>query len=273
MKKISKIFLVCILGIIVTNSIYAYDFPFPDLDMMFDNTFTKDEEIRQKIYFGIWAEYRKMWEDFNSLIKEEGTLPYCIYDALADLRDKYKNSNKRIPITFTLGGQTTIPCGDFWDGQRLGLYWGLPDDNYSGLGIFIYGIWDKLFRTSKDGTKNHCLKAVIFHEMLHFAIDYAVKNETTVKNEFSINFAQNTIFMIPVLVNGTWIIIKPRTTVMNLFSDEGVVEDCELKLYPFPCGLNSYKSAEYKNEFYSNGARRFNPKQEDCILCAICKKK
>ncbi len=74
-----------ILSIILANCIYAYDLPFPDLDLTFDNTFTEDLEIRQKIKFGIWAAYREMWEDFNGLIKEGGTLPYCIYDALAEL--------------------------------------------------------------------------------------------------------------------------------------------------------------------------------------------
>lgn len=248
MKKLNKVALFCAFFIFAINCIFGNKLPYPILNVSFDNEvplyLPDDEPKMTEIIKGIWEAYKKMWEDFKN--NGKGSLPYCLYDAFNALRQK-----ESIEFRFSIGGQKTMPVtGDIWEG-RPALYAGLPDSRLEGKGIWIFGIWKSEYRTSMNNSKKYCLKAVIFHEMLHYAIDDAVKNKTPIKDEFSVNIGQ-----------------APGTNIANLFADEGLIEDCELRL--FPCGSDGYKSNE-KNQFYKNGARRFNPDQEDCELCKVCK--
>jgi hypothetical protein len=59
------------------------------------------------------------------------------------------------------------------------------------------------------------------------------------------------------------------TNTFNFGWDEGIVEDCELEL--FPCGLDYYKGRE--DAYNEDGTRGFNPPGNDCTEDILCKKK
>jgi len=117
-------------------------------------------------------------------------------------------------------------------------------------GMWIFGLWRKWYRESLDSPR-YCLKSVVFHEMLHYALDIADRK------------TGNTYFKIRNIIN------PRKTTIDNFWADEGVIQDCELKL--FPCGYRGYRDAP--ESWYKNNARRYERPPDDCHLCKLCKPK
>ena len=117
-------------------------------------------------------------------------------------------------------------------------------DKFGRQGVIIYGIWQSNYSESY-GDRQYCLKGLIFHEILHYCFYGADKKFFDVRD-----------------------INNPRVTDNNNFwSDEGIIEDCELLL--FPCGPDFY--LRNGTSWYINNSRRYNTEADDCALCKLCK--
>ncbi len=184
--------------------------------------------------------YESMWKDFNERGKK--ALPWCVYEAFNDLKKR-----GQIEIYLSIRELEFFPSGDVpIYGGSLGEYYNSRSE-YAG--IWIYGLWKDFY---KDGGKKYCLKAVIFHEMLHYALDIADR------------WSSNSYFHIRNIKNPN------GTDKNNFWNDEGIIEDCELKL--FPCGEDSYKKNK-ESSWHNDKSRRYNTPEDDCVLCKLCKEK
>jgi hypothetical protein len=209
-----------------------------------------NQQKRYDIEANLKESYKEMWSDFEK--NGKNSLPYCIYDAF----NKFKEQKSAVTIKFSLTSWwdqkvMAFPSGNQSCFTAAGEYF--PDDPEANptiyRGLYIFCIWEKFY----DG--KICTKALLFHELLHYALDQVRRKAEyiQIKNEFSVNIFK-----------------APNTKINNLYSDEAVVEDCELKL--FGCGPDGYKHVE--EEYKKNGARRFNPSEnDDCKLCELCKNK
>jgi hypothetical protein len=135
--------------------------------------------------------------------------------------------------------------------------------------IIIYGLYQGTYYKTKEDweqKKNgYCTASILFHEMIHQALHHASKNEN-LKEKFCVKIegTQNIECIDQKTGEKYQFDAKRCTNKKNMSDDEGIVEDCELKL--LPCGGAPYKNSfnEYGESYNSDGSREFNPPGEDC---------
>ena len=197
-----------------------------DKQIEFDDKFEEVKKSLKRIY-------KNMWDEFNQRGKD--VLPWCIFQVFEDLKNR-----PRIPLTFSIRNKKTIPSGDnALSKTKVGEF-------SEHKGIVIYGVYRDYF-TYGWSQESTCLKATLFHEILHFATFYGNKSY------FNIRKVRN----------------QRGTNVKNFWADEGIIEDCELKL--FPCGLEYYY--KLRGNWYPNNARQYSETVDDCQTCKLCKEK
>lgn len=240
-KNLNLLFLVFIaLSIFFSISVYAQPAQYPQFDVYPELRLKKlmdsnPEELNNFHYKVVPAIQKKalfMWKKFDS--DGEKKLPSCVFDAFK----RNVRSKSSITITFCLGSAKSLLSipGDEATSSVAGVY-SKKRRTLALSGIYIYGKW----KSSTDS----CYEALLFHELLHYCFD--IDN----KNEFNVRDIDN----------------PKKTDNANLYQDEGIVEDCELLL--FPCGGGAYKTME--KAWYPEGGRRYNIDKEECLACKLCK--
>jgi hypothetical protein len=238
--KVKRLYILFSFLIIFFNTVSA---DIPELFISMDGKMTaikgKLSQKKQKEFEEKWDYvrdnlrriYKEMWGEFNK--RGEGVLPWCIVNVFNDLKKK-----PRIPIVFSILNKKKIPSGDkALSETKVGTF-------SEAKGIIIYGVYKDYF-TYGWSRKSVCLKATLFHEILHYATFYGNKSY------FNIRKIRN----------------QRGTDIGNFWADEGIIEDCELKL--FPCGLEYYYKLRYS--WYTNNARQHSEPVDDCELCKLCK--
>jgi len=193
------------------------------------------------VYNEMWLEFNAEYEKWKNSGGDEGKLPWCIFEAINDLKKKGK-----IIIYFSIRHLNDFPSGRLAIFSTRGEYFSVKMEKKEWEGMWIFGLWKKSYRESIDSPL-YCLKAIIFHELLHYSLDISDRNYFNVRS-----------------------IKNPKVTDNNNFwSDEGIIEDCQLKF--FPCGEVIY--IDHEEDWYRNNARKYNTSDADCISCKLCKEK
>lgn len=232
-----------IILILVIFSVFMYAGKFPKLQVGMDGKmYETKSKLTEKEYIEFESKfeevttsleniYEVMWNEFDS--RGKGVLPWCIFQVFDDLKKR-----KLIRINFSILGRKKIPSGGrALSETKVGSF-------SKEKGIFIYGVYKDYF-TYGWSQKSVCLKATLFHEILHFATFY------NKESYFNIRKIRN----------------QRGTNNENFWADEGIIEDCELKL--FTCGLEYYYKLRYS--WYPNNARKYSDPVDDCVLCKLCK--
>lgn len=200
-------------------------------------------------------------------------LPSCVIEAMNALL-----SNKEIKFKFsTKGDLSFVSPGESTGALRLS---GKEDEEIP-LGeydpdineITIYGIYkETYYRTKEDMEqgKGHCTASLLFHELIHQALHNA-KNDKDLNEKFCVKIESTDEIdcFDPKTGEEYKYPAKRCTNKENMDWDEGIAEDCMLKPFPIPCGYPAYKEKYRvreigKDQYYPNGARKFNPPGEDC---------
>ncbi|MCP4156357.1 MAG: hypothetical protein GY757_52075, partial [bacterium] len=196
---------------------------------------------RGKVQGDIHNAYNDVWKKFDQEGKDK--LPACVAEAFEKLRGQQVN------IIYMTEGASKSPRGLYKRRTR----------NITVLNTYNSSSCD--------------IESLIFHEMLHKALHDMEEKE---KDED----AKDRKFCVRIITeyekdcdDGSTVTDYECTNKDNFASDEAMVEDCELNLYP--CGLKNYQDDSWQDRFKDNGARSFNPPdQEDCPKSGenICKK-
>jgi len=131
-----------------------------------------------RIIKGLRKVYDEMWTEFNANGKDK--LPWCVYEAFNELKKQPK-----ITITFTNNGDNILDSlGDEPICSTFGIYYKKKINKRSKReGIWIFGLWSDFYKYGEPKEEEeYCLKAIIFHEMLHFALDIAKKDNFNVRD-------------------------------------------------------------------------------------------
>jgi hypothetical protein len=120
----------------------------------------------QEISPGLALEYYQMWKEFDQ--RGKASLPKCVYEAVNNLKKK-----SQIKIGFTILRLQEFPSG----GVSIST---APEEYSKKKEIWIYGLWKEFYRDEDLSEKRYCLKALLFHEILHYAFDinYNQDNKT-----------------------------------------------------------------------------------------------
>jgi hypothetical protein len=169
-------------------------------------------------------------------------LPTCVVEAFETLR------GQKIDMIYFAEGLRDYPHTEYLPGKDI---------------IQIYNTYKV---TSCE------LQSLIFHEMLHKAFDEMSEREKDKDQKdrrFCVRIITEYIKKCP---DKSEVTDYECTNTFNFGSDEAIVEDCELNL--FPCSLDFYKKSYDSNgEGYTeDGAREYNRPGNDCTEDKLCKK-
>ena len=220
---------------------------------------------------------------FNNLELDKNDpkrLPSCVIEAMNELLSKKEIKFKFSVINYTNLQNMFNATDESTGALPISEAQALGDHDPKTFEITIYGLYKEMYYYKKKDWqqgKGHCTASLLFHELIHQALHNA-KNDKDLNEKFCVKIESTDEIdcFDPKTGEKYTYNAKRCTNKENMDWDEGIAEDCMLKPFPIPCGYPAYKEKYRvreigKDQYYPNGARKFNPPGEDCSE-DLCKK-